>query len=138
MRVVIDTNLFISACWSPGKLEDRVIQLGLMRRFHWFISDELKAEYTEVPKRKKFSKLAPRMEALLAQCLSAAMPVAVTQVVTVSPDPKDNMVLACALACQADYLVTGNTADFPARFGPTHVVNARQFLTANGWLPEGA
>lgn len=138
MRVVIDTNLFISACWSPGKLEDQVIQLGLTRRFYWFISDELKSEYTEVPKRKKFVKLAPRMEALLAQCLAVTLPVVVTQAVTVSPDPKDNMVLACALECQADYLVTGNTADFPALFGPTKVVNARQFLTANGWLAAGS
>jgi len=38
------------------------------------------------------------------------------------------MVLACAEAGAADYIVTGNLRDFPAVWRGTRVVNARTFL----------
>lgn len=80
------------------------------------------------------------MEARLALLLQVVQPVVGTGIVAVSADPKDNMVLACAEAAAADYLVTGNTAagHFPAIYGCTQIVTSRQFLAANHWLLPGA
>jgi len=45
-----------------------------------------------------------------------------------SPDPKDDKFMACALAAQVDFVVTGNK-DFPEdQLGVTQVVSAGEFL----------
>jgi hypothetical protein len=42
-----------------------------------------------------------------------------------SPDPKDDKFIACALAARADFVVTGNKQDFPQdQLGGTQVVSA--------------
>ncbi|MCU1300347.1 MAG: hypothetical protein JWQ87_631 [Candidatus Sulfotelmatobacter sp.] len=47
----------------------------------------------------------------------------------VSPDPKDDKFMACALKAQADYLVTGNKKDFPGhKLASTQVVSAAELL----------
>ena len=48
MRVVLDTNILISACWKPGGLEDQVVELGLVGHFTMPVSPALWAEYIEV------------------------------------------------------------------------------------------
>jgi hypothetical protein len=40
------------------------------------------------------------------------------------------MVLACAQAGDADFLVTGNVIDFPRQSGKTLIVTPRQFVEA--------
>lgn len=45
-------------------------------------------------------------------------------------DRDDNMFLECVQAADADYLVTGNAKHFPAAWGDTQIVTARQFLDA--------
>jgi predicted nucleic acid-binding protein len=47
----------------------------------------------------------------------------------ISPDPKDDEFLACALASQVDFVVTGNKRDFPEdQLGATKVVSAGELL----------
>jgi predicted nucleic acid-binding protein len=47
----------------------------------------------------------------------------------ISPDPKDDKFLACALAAQVDFVVTGNKKDFPEdRLGAIRVVSAGGLL----------
>ncbi|MGO4879570.1 MAG: putative toxin-antitoxin system toxin component, PIN family [Bryobacteraceae bacterium] len=43
-------------------------------------------------------------------------------------DDPDNRFLECAVAAGADFLITGNTRHFPARFESIRVVTPRQFL----------
>ena len=46
-----------------------------------------------------------------------------------SPDPKDDKFLACALAARVDFVVTGNKKDFPNdELGATQVVSAGELL----------
>lgn len=47
---------------------------------------------------------------------------------TISSHPSDNRVYECAEAAGADYLITGNTADFPEDRGPTRIITPRDFL----------
>lgn len=51
-------------------------------------------------------------------------------VYTLAPDPDDDIFLECAQEADASYLVTGNTGDFPAKWGETQIVTPRRFLDA--------
>ena len=67
MRIVLDTNILISACWKPGGLEEQVVELGLARRFIIAVSPALWAEYIEVLRRPKFKSIQPRVDLLIAR-----------------------------------------------------------------------
>jgi len=58
-------------------------------------------------------------------------------VVTVSPDPYDNYLLATAAAGGADFLVTGDKRDPPplGRHEGAKIVTVRDFLVLNRRLP---
>jgi uncharacterized protein len=43
-------------------------------------------------------------------------------------DPDDNVLLECAQAGEADYLVTGNKRHFPDRWKKTKVISARELI----------
>jgi putative PIN family toxin of toxin-antitoxin system len=128
MRVVLDTNILISACWKPGGNEARMIELVRAGRLTACVSGALLEEYREVAARKKFDKQRV--------CLTAAIDAICANAVLVDPlerceactDPDDNLLLECALAAVAEFVVTGNLADFPAEWRGVRVVNARAML----------
>jgi putative PIN family toxin of toxin-antitoxin system len=128
MRVVLDTNVLISACWKPGGNEARMIELVRAGSLIACVSGALLEEYREVAARKKFDKQRV--------CLLAAIDTVSASAVLVDPlerceactDPDDNLLLECALAADAQFVVTGNLADFPAEWRGVRVVNARAML----------
>lgn len=128
MRVVLDTNILISACWKPGGNEARMIELVQAGALVACVSAALVEEYREVAARKKFEKqrtcLATAMETILANALTVA-PLELCDACT---DPDDNLLLECALAANAQFVVTGNLADFPSEWRGVRVVNARAML----------
>jgi len=46
----------------------------------------------------------------------------------ISRDDDDNKVMECAIEARADFVVTGNTRHFPARFQDVRVITPREFL----------
>ena len=46
----------------------------------------------------------------------------------ISGDKSDNRFYECADAAGANYLITGNTNDFPKDHGPTKIITPRDFL----------
>ncbi|WP_035957876.1 putative toxin-antitoxin system toxin component, PIN family [Bryobacter aggregatus] len=134
MRVVLDTNILISACWKPGGLEDRVLELGCTGHFDIATSPQLWAEYREVLHRPKFAKLRTQIDHLLARLETKHLPFHPQITLAEARDEDDNRILECALASQASYIVTGNLKDFPAPWAHAQIVNSRQFLAAHNWL----
>src|SRR3954451_7576114 len=65
VRVVLDTNVLISACWTPGGLEAEVVALFLAGTVTACISPEVLAEYRDVLLRDKFAGLRKAAEELL-------------------------------------------------------------------------
>jgi uncharacterized protein len=47
---------------------------------------------------------------------------------SITKDPDDNKFLECALQARADYVVTGNIRDPPAKFQDIRIVSPKQFL----------
>lgn len=127
-KIVLDTNVVVSAHLKPEGYERFVLDLALASKLHLYISADTLIEYKEVLERPKFA-IDPQLLAVsLSLIESKAKKVRPTQRISVSPDPGDNKFLECADAAKADYLVTGNKRHFPEAWKTTKVVNARELL----------
>ncbi len=127
-RVVLDTNVVVSAALKPQGLESKVLELVASRRIALFASPEVLAEYHEVLLRLELGLEPGAVNKLLKEIRQAANLVRAKQRVSVSPDEADNRFLECAEAAQADFLVTGNIRHFPKHYKTSKVVNTREFL----------
>ncbi len=113
MRIVVDTNVIVSAMFWGGKPRTLVdsARVGL---FEVVASSELLAELREVAGRRKFkAKLdaidRPLDELIERDFTSFATFAEPTLIVRVVPnDPDDDAVIACAVAAQADYIISGD------------------------------
>jgi uncharacterized protein len=106
-RVVADTNIYISALMFGG-LPGVLLDLGVMQAFRLIISPALLDEL-EDKLRVKFGVLAQDAAAIRVKLESVGDlidPAIVLEVVT--DDPDDNRVLECAVAGQADCIVSGD------------------------------
>ncbi len=112
MKVVVDTNILVSAV-----LRDRdpelVIQFVVDHpEFEWVASQPILTEYKEVLNRRKFrltQEVKDNWFKLLDETLTL---VAVGTSVDFPIDPGDAMFLACAMTVDADFLITGDTGLF--------------------------
>lgn len=136
MRVVLDTNVLISACWSPNGLEGRLVALVLQGELTACVTGAVMAEYREVAKRPKFATRTACFETMIAcfdKIAELVQPGAAAEAAT---DPDDNRLLECAHGAGAQWLITGNLRHFPSVYQFAQIVNARQFFTANPALLE--
>jgi len=129
-RIVIDTNVLISAAIQPRGIPARLLELVAVRAVEMCVSEEILAEYSEVLGRAKFGGLDPhRVARLLAVIAAEATLVRPADRLTESPDESDNRFYECAAAARAEYIVTGNARHFNKPYGTTSIVTARQLLT---------
>ena len=128
IKVVLDTNVVVSAHLKEDGLQAGVLRLAFAKAFALYVSEPILAEYELLLHRVKFSFDQRRIEQSLARINQVGIVVKPTQTIAVSPDEPDNRFLECAEEAQADYLVTGNERHFPKRWKATRVVNTREFL----------
>jgi putative PIN family toxin of toxin-antitoxin system len=134
VRVVLDTNILVSACWKPGGLEDKMIKLAMDGRISIYVSQVVWSEYAEVLARPKFEKVRGKTVELLANLKTIVAWVSPVEELDVCPrDKDDNCLVECAVAAGALYLVTGNLGHFPTQYRSTQIVNARRFLESAGF-----
>lgn len=111
-KVVLDSTVFVSAFLSPHGAAAQVLEHALADRVHLAVSEAIIAEtrrvlltYTRLRRRYRYSDAdVEDYGAKLGQAftlLTAFPPVS-----GVCRDPNDDMVLACAVAAEAAYLVT--------------------------------
>jgi predicted nucleic acid-binding protein len=74
---------------------------------------------------------------LINEIRNLAIPLAALPIVTVSPDPYDNYLLAMAVAGTADFLITGDKGDLLAlkTYEGTKILTTREFLVLQKALP---
>lgn len=119
MRVVLDTNVLVSALLNPGRTPDLALEAARRASVAVLVDDRIEAEYREVLSRAKFKKIDPsQRDALLSATLSGAERIAVTDPFTGALiDADDRVFVEVALAGRADALVTGNTKHYPTDAG---------------------
>ena len=129
MRVVVDTNVFVSSILSPRNLPAQILDLILSRRILLLISEKILAEYQEVLQRKEFSFDPEIVEGLLRFIQTYSEKVVLTPMKISLPDASDEPFLACALQGKADFLITGNKKHFPLSLcRPAKIVSPSEFL----------
>jgi putative PIN family toxin of toxin-antitoxin system len=112
IRAVIDTNVLVSALISPSGNESLLllaVQQGFVRPC---FSPAMLKEYAQVLARPKFAFSPAEIGALTDLLLPQGHLLHPAPMSGISPDPKDDPFIACALSAQADFLVTGNKRDF--------------------------
>ena len=128
IRVVLDTNIVVSAHLNFEGYERSVLDLALSGKLKMFVSETILREYESVLRRAKFRLKPSDVSRSLRLLRAAARVVASYGQVNAARDPGDNRFLECAEAAKADYLVTGNKRHFPKRWRQTLIVNARELL----------
>jgi hypothetical protein len=110
MRLILDTNILLSALLSPLGAPAKLLDAWERKTFTLVTSEALIAEFRDVASRPFFrARLHPSAVELLAAGLQdfsfycRDLPSGI-----VAPDPKDSYLLAMAQASQADFLVTGD------------------------------
>lgn len=113
MRVVLDTNTLVSALLSPNGPPRRLLDGARAQVFELCSSPVLMAELLDVVSREKFATrlaqagLTPMGIVREIRHLAAmATPTSVPRVI--AKDADDDHVLACALASNADLIVSGD------------------------------
>lgn len=110
MRVILDTNILVSALIAPSGNPAAIVDAWLDGKFTLLTSgaqaDELRATMSK-PKLAELIK-PHRAGRLVNQIKKPAEDVGDLPSVERSADPKDDFLLAMCEAGQADYLVTGD------------------------------
>jgi len=132
VRVVLDTNVLISAVLKPNGLEAAVVDGILAGTLEAHVTPQVWAEYEEVFTRRKFAVLRSESTRILAALDRVVHRTEATTIATSAKDEDDNRFLECADAARANFLVTGNLRHYPSEYGCTRILNARGLFDALG------
>jgi putative PIN family toxin of toxin-antitoxin system len=127
-RVVLDTNIIVSALLQPLGPPAQVLLLALGGSIQLCISGSVYAEYEEVIRRPRLRRDEAVIHATLGTIREKGLWVKPTEGVQACADPDDDIFLECAQAARAAYVVTGNARDFPASWHDIRIVTPRRFL----------
>ena len=127
-RVVLDTNVAVSAHLKSEGYERHVLDLVLAGKLQLAASEVILGEYADVLSRPKFGIGVTAVARSMRLIRVAARIVSPQRELKVTSHTADNRFLECADAARADYLVTGNKRHFPKIWRQTSVVNARELL----------
>ena len=128
LRLVIDTNILISAAIKPAGLQRTVLLLAITRPARLYVSRPILEEYSKVLGRPELRIRKGLRQQLLQLIKNHSYTVVPTRRLDVTSDPDDNMFLECADAARADYLVTGNQRHFPRFWKKTKIITTREFI----------
>lgn len=130
-RVVIDTNIFVSALIAPGGKPAAVLDIWLDGKITLLTCVEHLDELRATLEKPRVAELIKPHKAgrLINQIKRFAENVAPLQTVQRSPDPDDDFLLALAEAGKADYLVTGDKSGLLAlgRHKSVRIISAGDF-----------
>lgn len=110
MRLVLDTNILVSALINPNGPSRKLFELWLSNEFILISSDFQIDELSRVltyPRLQKYIR-AGEAEIIVARIRDLAVIATDLPEINASPDPDDNFILATAVAGNANAVVTGD------------------------------
>jgi uncharacterized protein len=140
LKLVLDTNVWVSALFWGGKPAE-IIKLAEQGKVTVFVSEEIVSEISQVlvyPKIEKIWRaLGMRREDLMEQVLKNSKFVKVTNKVKVIVEhPADDRFLECALATDADFVVSGDKHLLKVgAYKKTKILSVNDFLNLTNKKP---
>ena len=137
IKVVVDTGINVSAAFRDRTPEEVILFIVEQEDFEWIVSPAILEEYNEVLARKKFNlppETLQKWRDIFEQCTTT---IEVDIEIDFPRDQKDAKFLECALAAEADYLITGDK-DFEEaqKLVKTTIISVSQFkkLVMENWV----
>jgi putative PIN family toxin of toxin-antitoxin system len=128
VRLVLDTNVLVSAALKPEGLPRTTLLLAITKPARLYVSTPILEEYSQVLSRPELSIRRGLRQQLLQLIKNHSHLVVPSRPLEVTSDPDDNIFVECADAARADYLITGNRKHFPPFWKCTKVITAREFV----------
>jgi len=128
VRVVLDTNVLVSALIHDGK--PRKLVLEILDRHTLILSRQMLAEFEDVIARDKFAVTSSQVEDFLSSLMRLSKMVPdKARFRVLSQDPDDDVVLNTAYTGKADFIVTGDRHLLDlGQFKKTKIVNVNHML----------
>ena len=109
LRVILDTNVLVSATISNGKSRE-LLRKGIANQFSIVTSDLILKEFATVLRRPKFKTSEDEIHRIIIALMRTTEVVSVkSKLEAVKEDPKDNMIIDTAYDGNADIIVTGDS-----------------------------
>jgi uncharacterized protein len=139
-RAVLDSSILVSAFLTPHGSVVRLLREPLRSRYELCLSDAILTETAETlltkPRLRRCAAYADEdVREYIRSLLTQAEMVPDTPSPRVVPnDPKDDPVVAAAVAASADYLITGDRAHLLpiAEYQGIRIISPREFLEILG------
>ena len=129
-RAVFDTNVYISIFAFPEKPLGSLLDLAVVRAIHLFVCPFILEEFRRVAE-SKFRFNEKQTNFFEDRILEAAKLIHPSEkVAVIESHDEDNRILECAVASEADYLVSGDRRHLIPlkRFRGTTIVPPAEFL----------
>lgn len=131
-RLVLDTNVIVSAALNPAGPPAQLIRLAGARAVEFAVSPAILWEYGEVLSRAGLGLAPGRSGRILEVVRANAVDVVPSEVIRVCSDPDDDKFLECAFAAGAGLVITGNLRHFPREFSGILVLAPAAYLRRRG------
>ncbi|MEK7744404.1 MAG: putative toxin-antitoxin system toxin component, PIN family [Elusimicrobiota bacterium] len=112
-RIVLDTNVLVSALLNPHGAPAEISEGLLEGRWALLAAPDIFSEYEGVLSRAKFGLPTGVVKETFRRLRRAAILIRPWESIQACVDPADDKFLACALCGKAKHLVTGNIRHFP-------------------------
>ncbi len=128
MRVVFDTNVFVSALVFPGGNGEQAVQRIIDGRDNLLVSRAIVGELLEVLARK-FARDREELARVAVFVAGIAEVIESSTSLRVLADQADNRILECAIDGAADLIVTGDKEMLAhAQYEKIRIVSLREYL----------
>lgn len=128
LRLVIDTNVIVSAALKLEGLQRTTLLIAISKPARLYVSTPILEEYAEVLSRPQLGfRKGVRLQ-LLQLIRNHGHIVVPSKRLEVAGDQDDNLFLECADKGGADYLITGNPRHFPTFWKKTKIITCRQLI----------
>jgi putative PIN family toxin of toxin-antitoxin system len=128
MRVVFDTNIFVSAFVIPGSLAEKAILKVIEGDDILLLSKEMLDELLHVLSTKfgRDREEISRLAVILSEMVEWVRP---TLRISVLNDEPDNRILECAFSGKADFIVTGDKKMLEVKeYEKTRIISLNAYL----------
>ncbi|MFA5109813.1 MAG: putative toxin-antitoxin system toxin component, PIN family [Desulfobaccales bacterium] len=114
MRAVLDTNVWVSAMLAPDHSPARILEFALNGKVRLVISPGIITEIRRVMQYPKVKKAIEKRKITSQEVEDVILKLLKVALITpgallaesVSNDPADDMVIACAVEAQADFIIS--------------------------------